>query len=115
MYTIRKTIFLNLLLFLVLYSCHSNKDVEAPDCIQTQIKTFAQEACGEGDRVREYLFQGQKVYVFEMGPCIADKTAEVVDANCRILGYLGGLLGLQEINGVNFEEEASFQRIVWEN
>lgn len=56
---------------------------------------------------------GKTVYVFDQGPCGNDMTSEVVDSECKNLGYLGGITGNKEINGQDFSS-AEFVKTIWE-
>ena len=48
-----------------------------------------------------------------MGSCGADLFANVFDADCNILGNLGGIIGSTTINGVEFST-AVYKRTIWE-
>lgn len=87
---------------------------ETPLCIKDRIAVFKKDACNHNAEVRLYEFQNQMVYVLDPGYCIADGTAEVVSENCLTLGYLGGLIGNQTIQGESFEH-AKFVLTVWSN
>lgn len=52
------------------------------------------------------------MYVLNHGTCGADLTDEVLDANCKHLGSLGGITGNIKINGEDFRT-ARQVRIVW--
>ena len=105
-------ILISLLLFLV--SCQKD-DFGLSDCLNGKIKDFknGDYACADGANVKEYQFMGEKVYVFDPGFCGADMFSEVIDEECDILGYLGGIAGIIEINGTNFSE-AVFVKVIWE-
>jgi hypothetical protein len=100
-------------LTLQLGSCEKIED--CPDCIQDKVKEFAKNRiCKDGSAgVAEYLFQDQYVYVFSDGTCGADMGAAVYSQNCEYLGYLGGIAGNLNINGVRFHEIAVFQKKIW--
>ena len=61
----------------------------------------------------EYLFQNKQVFVFEEGTCAPDASSYVFNNSCELLGTLGGFTGNTKINGVDFSENAVFQRTVW--
>lgn len=109
----KKTYFLIILLSLIMMACQKN-DYGLADCLGEQINEFrnGDYACAEGANVKEYMFMGEKVYVFDPGTCGADIFSEVIDTGCNFLGYLGGIAGLVEINGTNFSE-AVFIKVVW--
>jgi hypothetical protein len=84
-----------------------------PDCLSATIQAFQAADGGCADRfVTEHTFQGQTVYVLNHGTCGADMTDEVVDANCKHLGNLGGIMGNLKINGEDFRI-ARQVRVVW--
>jgi len=97
---------------LFLASCHKEKPV--PECIQSMIIAFSNNSliCEGGANVRQYTFQEQTVFVFDMGSCGADLTSDVVDSDCNLLGRLGGFLGNTIINGETFSN-AQYIRTVW--
>ena len=68
--------------------------------------------CEHGANVKEYIFQGQTVFVFDIGYCGADLSSGVVDNNCNLIGTLGGFLGNTKINGEEFSY-AKYVRTVW--
>ncbi len=90
-------------------------NLDLSDCLEEQINEFrnGDHACADGANVKEYLFMDEKVYVFDPGTCGADMFSDVIDEDCNMLGHLGGIAGLVEINGTSFNE-AIFIKIVWE-
>lgn len=110
-----KRIFLVFFILAAACSACSDIDPDSPDCIKHSIRGFrSTTACDDGANVKEYLFQGQMVYVFDPGTCGADMTSEVMDESCETLGYLGGIAGNTVINGDSFSN-AVYQRTIWEN
>ena len=99
------------LLALMSSSC---KETQVPeDCIDNTILNFQQEAyCSTGSSVKDYLFQGETVFVLEEGNCGADFQHAVLNRNCEIIGCLGGITGNSEINGENFGN-AQFVATLW--
>jgi hypothetical protein len=85
----------------------------APSCITEKITLFEKESCEKGANVKEYTFHGQHVFVFDQGTCGADMTSEVVDADCKSLGYLGGFTGNTKILEEDFSN-AIFVKTTWE-
>ena len=81
-------------------------------CLDDKIAVCNKEAHCDDASVHEYLFQEKPVFVFEPGTCGADMASEVVTADCKTLGYLGGYAGNTKINGVEFSQ-AIFVRVVW--
>lgn len=92
---------------------YSSDEVVVKACVDAKITDFEEkDICSKSGDVKEYVFQNQQVYVFNPGDCGADMTAEVIDANCTTLGYLGGITGNTKINGVDFSN-ASYVRTLW--
>jgi hypothetical protein len=100
-----------------MYSNCKKSKIETPDCINNLIAnhTGALFLCETGAQVDEYLFQGEIVYVFEPGNCGADMQAPVYDSNCQMIGALGGFAGNILINNVRFDQNAVFQKTIWNN
>ncbi len=84
-----------------------------PECLSDKIQAFQTECCDQGANVKKYQFQGAPAYLFDPGTCGADMTSEVIDENCNVLGYLGGIAGNTTINGSNFET-AQLQATIWQ-
>ena len=107
--------YLLLALVVMMFSCSKsevNADVTA--CIQERISEFKNSDMICDDAVvTKYLFQKQYVYVFDSS-CCCDWIAGVVDADCNVIGGLGGFAGNTEINGEDFSN-AEFIREVWRN
>ncbi len=102
------------LCFVLFVSCQNDIDSNAPDCVKHRTRSFRSECCDSGASVKEYIFQGQNVYVYDPGDCGADMTSEVTDETCTTLGYLGGITGNTIINGEDFSL-AQFERLIWKN
>jgi hypothetical protein len=111
----KKLVLLFFTLTLLTGSCDKIED--CPECIRNKVKEFAKNRiCNDGSAgVAEYLFQNQYVYVFSDGTCGADLGAAVYSQNCEYLGYLGGITGNLNINGVRFHEVAIFQKKIWQD
>ncbi|MBP6235685.1 MAG: hypothetical protein KAX53_08020 [Saprospiraceae bacterium] len=98
---------------MVTISCTKNDEINIiPECIKQEIKTFEMSPFCVNSKVDEYLFQNQKVYVFDNNSCCCDFTSEVLDGQCNSLGFLGGFIGNSIINGVDFSS-ASFITTLW--
>ncbi|PIQ20522.1 MAG: hypothetical protein COW65_14465 [Cytophagales bacterium CG18_big_fil_WC_8_21_14_2_50_42_9] len=94
---------------IALTSCEkANIAPGVPACAVKQIKEFKKESSCDDGAVAEYKFQNKTVYVLSDGNCIADGGSQVIDSDCNYLGYLGGLVGSREINGVDFASNATF-------
>ena len=103
-------------------SCNDTQESVEPGsstCITEKVQQFAKSnSCKTsmntlGASVKEYRFQERLVYVFDMGNCLTDASADVLDANCQRIGMLGGIAGLQQINGESFSK-AELKRTIWQ-
>ncbi|MEO6304294.1 MAG: hypothetical protein ABIP51_14100 [Bacteroidia bacterium] len=83
-----------------------------PVCLKNNIEVFEKNNSCSTAHVNEMTFQNKTVYVFDPGNCGADMTAEVIDNNCKSLGYLGGFAGNTKIEGVEFSQ-AKFIKTIW--
>lgn len=100
-------------LVIVLLGCSKAEGIEdVPSCISKEIEKFRLDNSCDKSKVDEYLFQNKKVYVFDDQLCCCDYTAEVRDEECQSLGFLGGFVGNQVINGENFSS-ALLLRHLW--
>ena len=113
----KKIIFL-LFIPLLISACHSAsktkpKSDESSACLKSKINAFSKTDCDKHPNVKEYTFQGKQVFVFDPGKCGADMTSEVMDKECKNLGYLGGFAGNVKINGEDFSN-AVFVKTIWE-
>ena len=89
---------------------------DEPDCLKDKIRSFIKHpVCDNGASVKEYSFQGGKVYVFGEGSCGADLGAAVYSESCDYLGYLGGFTGNRKINNIVFNDSATYIKTIWEN
>src|SRR6476620_5589090 len=61
------------------------RDCALPSCMNTAIEQFKTKdmICDHGASVAEYKFQGQRVFVFDTGSCIADGLIVVKDISCN--------------------------------
>lgn len=105
---------LSILLFaLTIISCRRLDIGRAtPKCVVNKIRGFSKSPTCKDSKVLEYQFQGKSVFVFEPGTCGNDMTAEVINADCKTLGYLGGFAGNTKINGEEFSK-ATFIKTIW--
>ena len=108
---------INLLLvisLLTLMGCEKI-DKDCPDCILKKTREFIKsQTCDTGASVSEWLFQGEHVYMFADGTCGADFGAAVLNQNCESIGNLGGISGALTINGINFYQNATKIKTIWE-
>ncbi|SMG09349.1 hypothetical protein SAMN05661096_00202 [Marivirga sericea] len=107
----RKTSIILLFIAVLIGSC--KKEQLEPSCLNEFISELKDSPCEDGVQISLFKFQSTNVYLLEQGNCIADGTTEVIDAACQSLGFLGGLAGSDEINGVNFSENSTFIEVVW--
>ncbi len=104
-----------ILIFFV-FSCKKEKTISISDCIKEKIEIFKTKVvCPNGALVQKYLFQGQEVYTFSDGNCIADGGAIVYNSLCTQIGFLGGIAGLRLVNGVVFIDHATLVGTIWNN
>ncbi|MEC3879690.1 DUF6970 domain-containing protein [Parapedobacter sp. 10938] len=103
-----------LLLIATMLSC-SKRDVGAlTACMREEIAAFStSDRICDHAVVTEYVFQNQYVYVFNSA-CCCDWVSEVKDAECKVIGGLGGFAGNNKVNGEDFGH-AKFIREVWRN
>lgn len=112
----KRAFVLFLLVGFVWIACTKEKEAAVPPCIQDRLKTFDQsEACSQGASLERYTFQNKTVYVFDHGVCGSIDSSEVRDADCNVLGYLGGVLNNDTINGMNFYVSSKYEAIIWQN
>ena len=108
-----------LLLCLTMQSCAKKTTGSAaksktPECLSGKINDWKEKYCESGKSVKEYTFQNKSVYVFTPGTCGADMQTIVLDASCKELGALGGILGNTKINGEDFST-ATYVKTIWSN
>ena len=100
-------------LLLLAFQCDKGDDLVA-SCVQDKIAAFSTEACPTGATIKSYYFQSDFVYVFDYGPCGADKAMPVLNNSCDTLGFLGGFIGNTMINNQDFHS-AEFVKTIWFN
>ena len=106
-----RILFFSLIALSLISAC--KKESKTPSCIENKIEEFKFIiSCNNGANVKEYEFQKKRVFVFNPGNCGADMTSEVLDENCTILGYLGGIAGNSKINGEDFNN-AQLKQTIW--
>jgi hypothetical protein len=92
--------------------CSCNKENAIPGCVQAKIEAFKNSSCEHGASVKEYKFQGETVYTFNMGWCGADLPTGIINHECKAIGSLGGYTGNTNVNGVDFST-AIHIRTIW--
>ena len=112
-----KTLYLSFSLLIIFSACKKNNLEKAPECIQNMIGEFEKNGstCTDGAKVDKYNFIEKTVYVFDPGLCGDDMASDVYDSNCEYLGFLGGFIGNDTIDGESFSDQATYQETVWEN
>jgi hypothetical protein len=98
---------------LIFFSACEKEQVETPDCTNALIKTYS--FCKKGGSVSQYSFQNKIVYVFDPGLCGADMAAGVYNESCVNIGILGGIAGINVVNGEIFYGHAKFIKTIWTN
>lgn len=110
-----KTVSLLLIISLLTLMGCEKIDKNCPDCILKKTREFIKgQTCDTGASVSEWLFQGESVYMFADGTCGADFGASVLNQDCGFIGNLGGFAGVSKINGVDFYQNATRIRIIWQ-
>ena len=97
----------------LLAACNQHNDIDS--CIEEKISSFGPEICPENATVKRCTFQGKTTYAILPGNCIADQADEILDENCNLLGYVGGIGGNTEINGVDYYANATVDETIWQN
>jgi hypothetical protein len=111
------------LLFLITFltSCCKDSDPiideDVPTCILDEINEFKSnlDPCDQkGPSVVEYEFQGSIVYSFDMGQCISDGSARILNEFCEELCILGTIVGITDCLGEPFANAVKI-RVIWED
>jgi hypothetical protein len=106
-----------IILILLSFACNPKRKsvtkTKTFDCLTTKIDELSKQSCEKGASVKEYKFMGKTVFVIDQGTCGADLTMEVLDSECKNLGYLGGISGNTQIGETDFSE-AEFVKTIWE-
>ena len=108
-----KRVFIFSIVLTVFFGCNQNETDN--ECILERIDSFGSEICNSGATVKRYTFQGNTVYAIHPGNCIADGADDILDADCVVLGIVGGFGGLTDINGENFYDNAVLEETIWNN
>lgn len=109
----KKILSILIVITLSIYSCEKDDIADnTPECIENKIMDFKINSPCDDAKVKEYLFQGNLVYVFDPGTCGADMAAAVYNKDCESLGSLGGLYGNTIINNEEFSN-AEYIRLIW--
>lgn len=108
------TLFITFCLALFFSSCERyDTPGPYPSCLEAIIKETAERSCEGTASIKEYLFQGKLVYYIDPGNCSSDQGYQVLDTDCAVIGILGTIAGITDINGEDFRN-ATFTRTIWE-
>ncbi|WP_286757061.1 hypothetical protein [Roseivirga sp. UBA838] len=110
----KKLIASTFLLLLALSCDNKGIPVDLPSCIQDQIKTVALNSnvrSPERASVEAYLYNGQRVYVFNPGSGYADWLYTFYNEDCQVVCESGGFAGVNTCP--DFNEKAEFLGVVW--
>jgi len=117
-----KNLFLFLLLTSLIFSTTScNKEdlpEGLPDCIESEIKEYKKLSANvdcQKTYVKEYIFEEETVYVGYAGDACIESGETIYTEECEQLCFVSGLGGtVANCNGVNFYENATFVKLIWE-
>lgn len=87
-----------------------------PGCIDDRIDLFmTNSGTCKGASVIKYRFNGDIVYAFTQGQCIADGATSIVDEDCNDICLLGGIAGFTECGeGMDFLAFADEIEIIYQ-
>ena len=99
------------------FSCE-NLDIPSglPECIEDQIKSEVRNSqVREPNKatVEAYLYNSEKVYIFDPGSGYADCLSTAYNQNCEVICEFGGFAGLNTCP--DFNETAESLGIIWED
>ena len=96
-------------------ACIVQKKPMLPACIQQKITAIQKEPkWNPPAEVNEYLYKGKTVYLFS-SPC-CDQYNVAYDKDCNaICAPSGGITGKGDRKCIDFQEKATFVRIVWKD
>ncbi len=103
------------LMILIFTECSKDDFCGPSPCIYNEIEIIEMHPQCDNSQVAEYKFQGKSVFVFDLGNCVDDGGSKVLDIYCNEIGFLGGFVGNQDVNGVEFYKKAKFIRTLWKN
>lgn len=104
----KKVIFLASICTLLFASCENDKDLTGiPSCIQDTMNRADINSSPDAS-LSEFLYKGQRVYMFDPGVVIPDWLYTVVNEDCEVICEFGGIAGLNTCP--DFEAEAELIR-----
>lgn len=111
--------YLLIIIFLIGFaSCEKEEEISCgnKDCITNKIEEFKkQDNCANGASITTYTYFYEKVYAFDPGYCIPDRTIEIYRSDCCYAGSLYGIAVNRKINGFDFFENAKYLQTIWQN
>ncbi len=93
--------------------CSDDDHICLPNCIVDEIGFLGEYHCDDSANITQYRFQKSIVYLIDPGNCADDQSYEVINSKCEVIGWLGGIGGNDEINGLKFYENAELISIIW--
>ena len=110
-----KIFFVLLTLIVTANNCNKNLDDDIPKCIQNKIaKIKSQPKWNPPARVEEYIYNGNKVFLFSSNCC--DQYSELYDENCNLLcAPSGGISGGGDGKCNEFFTSATLVKLVWKD
>jgi hypothetical protein len=103
-----------LLILFCSFGCNDDDHICLPNCLIDEIGFLGEHQCDDSANIAQYRFQKSIVYLIDPGYCADDQSYEVFNSDCEVIGQLGGFVGNEEINGLNFYKHAELIKIVWE-
>jgi len=104
-----------MLIALLAWSCESlDLPKELPSCIEDQIKSEVKHSpVREPDKasVKAYLYNDEKVYIFDPGSGYADWLYTAYNSDCEVICQFGGLAGMNTCP--DFNEKAEYLGLIW--
>ena len=106
---------LTILLTIVAQKCSKQNLTKVPTCVQQKIDAIKkQPKWNPPAEVREYEYNGRRVFLFSSDCC--DQYNTVVDVNCNyVCAPSGGLTGKGDRKCADFSEKAKEIRLVWKD
>jgi hypothetical protein len=113
-----KKLAISCIILLFAASCEKEKcgDKELTACMEEKVTLYKKDATENpcpNYGIKEYIFEGNSVYVFGSPGCIADGVDFVLNTQCDTICYLGGLIGNINCSGKIFYDNAVFKRDIW--
>ncbi|MDC0304173.1 hypothetical protein OAL15_04085 [Flavobacteriales bacterium] len=107
-----KQLILGITVFLMAASCNQSKSNQ---CIHNRITNFGTEICASGATAKRYTVQGNTTYAIHPGNYLADGADEILNAHFEVVGIVGGIAGITDVNGENYYDNARLEETLWQN